>query len=165
MARTADAARRNFLKRGLIGAGTVIAVLAGSGKANAAITTPVGGISLRLAGRGFHAFSPTLKRGELPVKGESYTIYGELVNPSGERIGDFTADCVAIDSPFEVTGSGVGSMETQTLNLGDGSIVGVGSGSGALRTYADAVAFGVGGATLGEAVGGTAARAGAAAAA
>lgn len=128
-------ARRTLLKKGLIGAAAVTAVLATGGKANAAVSAPSGGTTLKLAGHGFHAFTGE-RVGLLPSKGDAYSVYGELLDASGVKVGDFMATCTAIDSPFEITGQGVGSIETQTLNLRDGSIIGVGAGTGATRAYA-----------------------------
>ena len=127
-------ARRTLLKRGLVGAAAVTAVIAGGGRANAAVIAPTGG-TIKLLGRGFHAFTGE-RVGLLPSKGDAYSIYGELLDASGVKVGDFVASCTATDSPFELTGQGQGSIDTQTLNLRDGSIVGMGAGTGATRAYA-----------------------------
>lgn len=129
-----QSARRTLLKRGLIGAAAVTAVIAGGSRANAAVIAPTGG-TIKLLGRGFHAFTAE-RVGLLPSKGDAYSVYGELLDASGVKVGDFVASCVATDSPFEISGEGVGSIETQTLNLRDGSIVGMGAGTGATRAYA-----------------------------
>jgi hypothetical protein len=127
-------ARRTLLKKGLIGAAAATAVIATGGKANAAVIAPSGS-TLKLVGQGFHAFTGE-RVGVLPSKGDAYSVYGELLDASGVKVGDFMATCTAIDSPFEITGQGIGSIETQTLNLRDGSIIGMGAGTGATRAYA-----------------------------
>ena len=127
-------ARRTLLKRGLVGAAAVTAVIAGGSRANAAVIGPTGG-TLKLLGRGFHAFTGE-RIGLLPSKGDAYSVYGELLDASGVKVGDFVASCTATDSPFELTGQGQGSMDTQTLNLREGSIIGMGAGTGATRAYA-----------------------------
>jgi hypothetical protein len=129
-----EPARRTLLKKGLIGAAAATAVIATGGRANAAVIAPSGN-TLKLVGQGFHAFTGE-RVGVLPSKGDAYSVYGELVDASGVKVGDFMATCTAIDSPFEITGQGVGSIETQTLNLREGSIIGMGAGTGATRAYA-----------------------------
>ena len=128
-------ARRTLLKRGLVGAAAVTAVIAGGSRANAAVIAPTGGGTMNLLGRGFHAFTGD-RVGLLPSKGDAYSVYGELLDASGVKVGDFVASCTATDSPFELTGQGQGSIDTQTLNLREGSIIGMGAGTGATRAYA-----------------------------
>jgi hypothetical protein len=91
-----------------------------------------GGKTIELFGRGWHADAD-----KVPSKGDSYSVYGELLaSPEGDKCGEFYAACLAIDSPFQVTGQGIGSLEIHTLVLAEGSIVAMGAGSGVERSFA-----------------------------
>lgn len=128
---TSTSDRRTVLKRGVLTAAAAAAVVvAKGGEARAAIPSP-GGASLRLLGRGWHTDATAR-----PAKGDAYSVYGELLDADGVRVGEFFAACVAIDSPFQLTGDGVGSLEIHTLVLGDGSLIGMGAGTGAERGFA-----------------------------
>jgi hypothetical protein len=134
-ARVPDATRRAILKRGAVGAVGVAAAAAivASGPAGKnAIAAPGTERTIRFLGRGWH----TDTKGTLPDKGERYGVYGELLHPSGEKAGEFYAMAVGIDSPFQLTGAGLGALEIHTLTLAEGTIVGVGAGGGLERTYA-----------------------------
>jgi len=88
--------------------------------------------TVELFGRGWHADTD-----KVPSKGDSYSVYGELLtSPEGGKCGEFYAACLAIDSPFQVTGVGIGSLEIHTLVLTEGSIVAMGAGGGTERTFA-----------------------------
>jgi len=96
-------------------------------------TVPIGAAkTVELFGRGWHADTD-----KVPSKGDSYSVYGELLtSPEGGKCGEFYAACLAIDSPFQVTGVGIGSLEIHTLVLTEGSIVAMGAGGGTERTFA-----------------------------
>jgi hypothetical protein len=138
--RVPSAARRTILKRGAIGAASVAAVAVASGalntarpRATSAAAAPAGTRTMRLIGRDWHAVT---SKAALPGKGERFAVYGELHEPGGEKIGEFFSDNVAVDSPFQVTGAGLGTFEIHTLSLPGGTVVGVGVGGGVERTYA-----------------------------
>ena len=137
MARIDPYARRSFLKKGLIGVGATAAVLVGvRGEARAAVSVPSGGGTLKLSGRGFHSFANDARIGAVPEKGDRYSVYGELLDVSGAVVGEFASTSVTLDSPFQLSGEGRGSLDTQTLTFRDGAIVGVGAGGGLTRSYA-----------------------------
>jgi hypothetical protein len=133
--RQTSASRRNLIKRGAIGAvgaAAAAAVTAASGRSSAVAASPTTERTIRLLGRGWH----TDTAGRIPGEGDRYGVYGELYDPSGAKAGEFYSMGIGINSPFQVTGSGIGSIELHTLNLADGTIVGIGSGTGLERHYA-----------------------------
>jgi hypothetical protein len=127
--------RRTVLKRGIFAAAAAAAALAvrPTDERPALASIPIsGGKTIELFGRGWHADTT-----DVPSKGDSYSVYGELLaSPAGEKCGEFYAACVAIDSPFQVTGDGLGSLEIHTLVLAEGSIVAMGAGGGVERSFA-----------------------------
>ena len=128
--------RRGVLKRGFLAAAAAAAAALAirPGDQRAALTSvPIGeGRTIELFGRGWHADAD-----KVPGKGDSYSVYGELLTgPNGGKCGEFYAACLAIDSPFQVTGKGLGSLEIHTLVLAEGSIVAMGAGTGAERSFA-----------------------------
>jgi hypothetical protein len=133
-----SAGRRTILKRGAIGAASVaaIAVVAGtqsSPRSASATSTASAPRTVRFVGRGWHVDTA---KAALPGKGDQYSVYGELLSPSGEKMGEFFSQNVGVNSPFQITGEGVGSFEIHTLSLPGGTIVGVGVGGGRERSYA-----------------------------
>ena len=128
--------RRPVLMRGVCAAAAAapaaLAIRPGDQRP-ALAAVPIGGAkTIELFGRGWHADAD-----KLPTKGESYSVYGELItSPNGEKCGEFYAACMAIDSPFQVTGQGIGSLEIHTLVLAEGSIVAMGAGGGVERSFA-----------------------------
>ena len=138
-AREPSTARRNILKRGAIGAASVAAIAVAAGTQSTpkrsipANDTTRGSQTIRFIGRGWHTDSA--KPG-VPGKGDRYSVYGELVDHTGDKVGEFFSQSVGVDSPFQITGEGRGSFEIHTLSLPGGTIVGVGVGSGRERTYA-----------------------------
>lgn len=131
--RTANADRRAFLKRGAIGAvGAAAAAVVVGGTAKSSAPPANRERTIRFTGRAWHTDTAS----KIPSNGQRYAIYGELLDAKGEKAGEFYSMAVGIDSPFQVTGVGVGSMEVHTLSLADGTIVGVGAGGGTERTFA-----------------------------
>jgi hypothetical protein len=131
-----ESGRRTVLKRGFFAAAAaaVAALAIRPGEQRAALATmPIGGAkSIELFGRGWHADTS-----KIPSKGDSYSVYGELLtSPDGDKCGEFYAACLAIDSPFQLTGEGIGSLEIHTLVLAEGSIVAMGAGGGMERSFA-----------------------------
>ena len=56
---------------------------------------------LELYGRNFHLHASEHRAGQVPVKGERHSAYGELLNrPNGKVVGHFTAAHLTQDSPF-----------------------------------------------------------------
>jgi len=136
--RVPSVGRRTILKRGALGAASVAAIAVAAGtQAPAQRATPQlqtsGSRTVRLIGRGWH--TDTAKAG-LPGKGDPYSVYGELLSPAGDKLGEFFSQNIGVDSPFKITGEGVGTFEIHTLSLPGGTIVGVGVGGGRERSYA-----------------------------
>jgi hypothetical protein len=128
--------RRTVLKRGVFAAAAAaaaaLAIRPGDQRPALAAVPIGGGKTIELFGRGWHADAD-----KVPSKGDSYSVYGELLaSPEGDKCGEFYAACLAIDSPFQVTGQGIGSLEIHTLVLAEGSIVAMGAGSGPDRSFA-----------------------------
>ena len=124
--------RRSILTRGLAGLAGGIALFAGRSDSRPAVVpaTRPGPRTSELYGRGWYAHSTELKFGELPRAGDRYAVYGDLFDSlDGKKIGDFSS------ANFALTTHG-STVEVHTLNLATGSIVGIGSGAGARRTYA-----------------------------
>jgi len=128
--------RRSVLKRGFVAAAATaaaaIAIRPGDQRPALAVLPTSDAKTIELFGRGWHADTS-----KVPSKGESYSVYGELLtSPDGGKCGEFYAACLAIDSPFQLTGAGVGSLEIHTLVLAEGSIVAMGAGGGSERSFA-----------------------------
>jgi hypothetical protein len=131
--RQTSTSRRELIKRGAIGAvGAAAAVVVSGNAKGAAPVATAGERTIRFLGRGWH----TDTAGKVPAKGDRYAVYGELYEASGAKAGEFYSMAVGIDSPFQLTGAGLGSIEVHTLNLAGGTIVGIGAGGGAERSYA-----------------------------
>ena len=129
--------RRSILKRGALGAASVAAVAVAAGAVTparpAAQAAQSGSQTIRFIGRGWHADTA---KASLPGKGDRFAVYGELYEPGGSKAGEFYSSNVGVDSPFQVTGEGVGLFEIHTLSLAGGTIIGVGIGGGNERSYA-----------------------------
>ncbi|MDP9251747.1 MAG: hypothetical protein M3O80_01970 [Chloroflexota bacterium] len=127
-------ARRSVLTRGVAGLAAGLALFASrtdgrpTGVASSGTTTAPRDV--QLYGRGWRAHADDLKFGELPKAGERYAVYGDLADgPNGKKIGEFAS------AVFTLAAHG-STVEMHTLNLASGSIIGMGSGSGAKRTFA-----------------------------
>jgi hypothetical protein len=136
--RVPSVGRRTILKRGAIGAASVAAIAVAAGtqsspqRASPAVATS-GSRTIRFVGRGWHTDTA---KAALLGKGDAYSVYGELLSPAGDKMGEFFSQNVGVNSPFQITGEGVGSFEIHTLSLPEGTIVGVGVGGGRERSYA-----------------------------
>ena len=128
-------ANRTSSRRGVLGRGLMLAAGAlglGAARADAAVrVTPTiaptrQAEELRLFGRNFHLHGPDHRPGQVPVKGERHSTYGELLSrPNGKKvIGHFTAAHLTHHSPFA---AGSSSLEIHTFALKDGTIHGLGS--------------------------------------
>ncbi len=136
--RVPSAGRRTILKRGALGAASVAAIAVAAGTQSTprsvnATSTAIAPRTVRFVGRGWH--TDTAKTA-LPGKGDQYSVYGELMSPAGDKVGEFFSQNIGVDSPFQITGEGVGTFEIHTLSLSGGTIVGVGVGGGFERSYA-----------------------------
>lgn len=126
--------RRSVLTRGAAGLAAGFALFAGRTDSRptsiASSGTTKAPREVRFYGRGWTAHADDLKFGELPKSGERYAVYGDLADgPNGKKIGDFAS------AVFTLAAHG-STVEMHTLNLVSGSIIGMGSGKGAKRTFA-----------------------------
>jgi hypothetical protein len=126
--------RRSILKRGLLVLGGALG-LGSVHRVSVAQAQPAGGradepasTTLTLYGRDWHMFAPDLRRGVVPEKGDRVATYGELVaDQAGEKVGEFYASCVVVNSPFGIGPLAAASLEMHTFNLADGTISGMGT--------------------------------------
>jgi hypothetical protein len=122
--------RRRVLTRGAAGLAAGLALFIGrtDGRAASIPTKEAGTVTLY--GRGWTAHADDLKFGQLPKPGERYAIHGDLAeSANGEKTGDFAS------AVFTLATHG-NTVEMHTINLAAGSIIGMGSGTGAKRTFA-----------------------------
>lgn len=123
--------RRGVLGRGLLLVAGVLGLGAaqraeGSGSAVPSRTWQgTKATELKLYGRNFHLHAPEHRAGQVPVKGERHSAYGELLErPNGKVIGQFSAAHLTQDSPFA---AGLSSLEIHTFTLDGGTIHGLGA--------------------------------------
>jgi hypothetical protein len=115
--------RRRMLGRGLLLVGAALG-LGAAASARAAAAVPKTGSELRLYGRNLHLQAPQRRAGEVPVKGDRHTAYGQLLDrPNGSVVGQFTSAHFTQNSPFAAAGS---SLEIHTFELDRGTIHGLG---------------------------------------
>jgi hypothetical protein len=113
--------RRSLFGRGLAVAAGLVGLGGAAGAARAAVPSTT---HLELYGRGLHLHAPSRRAGEVPLKGDRHTAYGELLDgPQGAAVGDFSAAYLSLDSPF----AAAASLEIHTFNLAGGTIHGLGS--------------------------------------
>jgi hypothetical protein len=122
------AQRRRFLKRGALLLGGVAGLgLAMRARPGEGAPTP-GTVTMRLHGTDWRLTYPERRRGVLPTPGERSASFGQLFSgPGGEKVGEFYASSFQFGSPFGFSEVSATSMEMHQFNLGDGSIVGVGT--------------------------------------
>ncbi|HVD00140.1 MAG TPA: hypothetical protein VNG93_03195 [Candidatus Dormibacteraeota bacterium] len=135
------ATRRGILKLGAIALAGV-AGAAGIGAAaeysrSAAGVEGAVGTPPRLHGSSWHLQAAGLKRGVLPKPGDRVTITGVLsATPDGPPLGSFFATSMHLDMPG-ATGPARAEMQMHTIQLPEGSLVGMGTAvGGADATYA-----------------------------
>ena len=78
---------------------------------------------LLLHGTDWHALTVGRRAGIGPEPGDRVTVSGELADESGTRLGSFSGSCFCVSD----AGDGVGGVELHTLNLGDGTVHGMGT--------------------------------------
>jgi hypothetical protein len=120
--------RRGLLGRGLVVLAGVVGIGAGAGATKLA-TRGDGDAANRihLKGRNWIVQMPNRRPGERLVAGERGTVYGDLVDPKGNTVGQFYGSRTAIQSslggPLDVDGS----LELHTFRLEGGTLLGIGS--------------------------------------
>ena len=124
--------RRKLLQKAAIFLGGAAAALAiRTSDAHAAVVVPPRkprNIMLKLYGRHWHLYAQNRKRGELPTRGEQMVMYGDLLKePQDDKIGEFYANCLSVQSPFGTTPFAATNVEIHSFNLVDGTILGMGA--------------------------------------
>jgi len=121
--------RRGLLGRGLVVLAGVVGVGAGAGATKLAIQddadTAAGRI--RLQGRNWILQTPDRRPGERLVAGERGTVYGELVDDTGTKVGQFYGSRMAAQSSPEGAIDADSSLELHTFRLEGGTLLGIGS--------------------------------------
>jgi hypothetical protein len=123
--------RRRILTRGAAGLAAGLALFIGRSDSRAAsVPSTDAARTVTLYGRGWTAHADDLKFGQLPKPGERYAVHGDLAESAdGRKTGDFAS------AVFTLATHG-NTVEMHTINLAGGSIIGMGSGTGAKRTFA-----------------------------
>lgn len=131
--------RRTLLQRGLalLGGGVAIAAGAGWSRGTRAEAAPIDGKGpLKL----FARIRPI--SGTSPAQGQSdarTVATGELLDaPHGKRVGEFSANCFCLDTPFGTHVNSAATIEMQVLKLHDGTLFGLSTPSapGAPKVHA-----------------------------
>jgi hypothetical protein len=126
-----------MLMRALVLVGGVVGLGAAGAEARPFVYKPGKSSRVKFHGRNWQLSSPDRLAGQLPVRGERMTMYGELLDRAGgKKIGEFYGAHVSTLSPFGQTPFAAGALEMHTFNLTDGTIVGMGSHWGGTGTYA-----------------------------
>ena len=100
-------------------------------------TAAPGSAKFTLHGRAWRIQAPGRQTGRPLGRGEQANIFGELHSrQAGRKVGEFYSTRVATLAPFGATPFAAGGIEMHTFNLGDGSIIGMGSHFGLAGTYA-----------------------------
>jgi hypothetical protein len=119
--------RRRLLMRGGVLLGSVLGLgVAGKSTLNRA---PAGGaLAIRLHGANWQLTYPDRPRGVLPRAGQRSAAFGELFDDAElGKVGEFYASSVQFGAPFGASDIAAGAMEMHQFNLGDGTIIGVGT--------------------------------------
>ena len=117
-------ARRGLLARGaLLVAGAIGVGAAAKGGAPPAIE-PARTTVLNLSGRAWHLVATDRRRGELPQPGDRMSMFGELFDKKGERVGEFYSACFCMPAPG---GGQVANVELHNLTLPGGTLSAMGT--------------------------------------
>ncbi len=131
------ATRRAILRSGLLAVGALAGVIGLTGiaeriKVGAPLALDRSGTTmLRLYGTSWHLAGQSLKRGDLPKRGDQVSISGVVRHdPLAEPVGTFFAVVNHLDGAFGHGPYSTVQMETHTFQLPGGSLFGMG-GTGA----------------------------------
>ncbi len=83
--------------------------------------------SLELVGRNWHAVTEGREDGQGPSPGDRMTVFGEVADSAGEKLGDFYASCFCLNAPFDESSRVAMNVEMHTIRLSDGTIHGMGT--------------------------------------
>jgi hypothetical protein len=126
--------RRSVLTRGAAGLAAGLALFVGRSDSMPTVVASTSAKAtpraVELYGRGWTVRADDLKFGVLPKAGERYAVSGDLTDaPGGKKIGEFASAVFTLAMHGD-------TVEMHTINLAGGSIIGMGSGSGAKRVFA-----------------------------
>lgn len=138
-----DSGRRSILRWGALAVGTLagaVGIGAVAEKSAAALTGktggPAGATVIKLHGSQWHLQAPDLRRGVPPRPGDRVSISGVLhATPGGPSVGQFFATSIHLDTPDATTYASA-EMQMQTIHLADGTIMGMGTATGARSAFA-----------------------------
>ncbi|MFN8475076.1 MAG: hypothetical protein U0822_23040 [Anaerolineae bacterium] len=124
-------ARRSLLRRGLLLLGALAGGRALIGSvaeaAHAPPPVPSNAATFTLGGR--HLMLRSAEgQAAWPRVGDRLGVSGELVGSDGVKRGEFYAAAVCMHTPFGDSPFGATTLDMQTFNLADGSLVGMGTG-------------------------------------
>jgi hypothetical protein len=120
--RRALLARGALMLGGLIGLGVAGKSQLGGGP------SPGGTVAMKIHGSNWQLTYPERLRGVLPRPGERSSVFGQLYNETdGEKVGEFYASSFHFGAPFGASDVAAGAMETHQFNLGDGTVIGIGT--------------------------------------
>ncbi len=131
MAESYGEVRRTLLRRGLLLFGALVGGRAAiTSVADAAHVSPPaqpGSTTFTFGGRNLTA---RMAQGQAmrPRVGDRLGVWGELLGPDGTQRGEFYAASVCMRTPFGDSPFGATTLDMQTFNLPEGSIVGMGTG-------------------------------------
>jgi hypothetical protein len=106
------------------------------------VTAPSGApFELRLYGRNWHVQGEGPRaRWARPERGQRQVVFGELLegpnDPAGVKVGEFYATCTCVNAPFGAGPLAAAFVEHHTLNLGEGTLSGMGTSQGEESTFA-----------------------------
>lgn len=121
--------RRRLLKRGalLLGSAVGLGLVSHGGSLPEAGPSKPGVLTLSLEGRDWRLTYPDRKRGIQPQPGERSSSFGQLFQGPMDKVGEFYASSFSFGSPFGPSELSAAAMEVHHFNLGDGTIVGMGT--------------------------------------
>jgi len=98
-------------------------------------------VELRLYGRNWHIQGEGPRaRWARPERGQRQVAFGELLDgptdSAGVKVGEFYATCTCVGAPFGAGPLAAAFVEHHTLNLGDGTLTGMGTSQGEESTFA-----------------------------
>lgn len=121
--------RRGLLGRGLVVLAGLVGIGAGAGATKLAVQDDAEATAgrIRLQGRNWMLQTPDRRPGERLVAGERGTVYGELVDAKGTKVGQFYGSRMAAQSSPGGFVDADSSLELHTFRLEGGTLLGIGS--------------------------------------
>ncbi len=119
-----DSTRRRVLARGALVVGALAGVLGAGSLAVAKGVASGQQVNMRLKGRQWHLVAVGKRPGELPLPGESVSLYGAL---DGDAGGHFYSSSIFVGAPLGDGLQAASYVESHHFNLEEGTIVGAGT--------------------------------------